>query len=111
MLSPTAALVGMGLDNSVALITDGRFSGGTRGPCIGHVSPEAMVGGPLALVEDDDEIVIDIPNRKLYAVVSDSKLEGRKKKWTAPPLAVTSGCLVRYANNVTSADKGAVLKY
>ena len=72
MLSPTAALVGMGLDNSVALITDGRFSGGTRGPCIGHVSPEAMVGGALALVEDDDEIVIDIPNRKLYAVVSDA---------------------------------------
>ncbi len=110
MLSPTAALVGMGLDNSVALITDGRFSGGTRGPCIGHVSPEAMVGGPLALVEDDDEIVIDIPNRKLYAVVSDSELDSRRKKWTPPPLAVTSGCLVRYANNVTSADKGAVLK-
>jgi len=110
MLSPTAALVGMGLDNSVALITDGRFSGGTRGPCIGHVSPEAMVGGALALVEDDDEIVIDIPNRKLYAVVSDSELDSRRKKWTPPPLAVTSGCLVRYANNVTSADKGAVLK-
>ncbi|MCP4252549.1 MAG: dihydroxy-acid dehydratase, partial [Candidatus Scalindua sp.] len=110
MLSPTAALVGMGLDNSVALITDGRFSGGTRGPCIGHVSPEAMVGGALALVEEDDEIVIDIPNRKLYAVVSDSELDSRREKWTPPPLAVTSGCLVRYANNVTSADKGAVLK-
>jgi len=110
MLSPTAALVGMGLDSSVALITDGRFSGGTRGPCIGHVSPEAMVGGPLALVEDGDEIVIDIPNRKLYAVVSDSELDSRREKWTPPPLAVTSGCLVRYANNVTSADKGAVLK-
>jgi dihydroxy-acid dehydratase len=110
MLSPTAALVGMGLDNSVALITDGRFSGGTRGPCIGHVSPEAMVGGALALVEDDDEIVIDIPNRKLYAVVSDSVLENRKEKWTPPPLSVTSGCLVRYAKNVTSADKGAVLQ-
>ncbi|MBT3881100.1 MAG: dihydroxy-acid dehydratase, partial [Candidatus Scalindua sp.] len=110
MLSPTAALVGMGLDNSVALITDGRFSGGTRGPCIGHVSPEAMVGGALALVEDGDEIVIDIPNRKLYADVSDSELDSRREKWTPPPLAVTSGCLVRYANNVTSADKGAVLK-
>ena len=110
MLSPTAALVGMGLDNSVALITDGRFSGGTRGPCIGHVSPEAMVGGRLALIKDDDEIVIDIPNRKLYAVLSDSELDSRRAKWTPPPLAVTSGCLVRYAKNVTSADKGAVLK-
>ena len=110
MLSPTAALVGMGLDNSVALITDGRFSGGTRGPCIGHVAPEAMVGGALALVEDDDEIVIDIPNRKLYAVLTDAVLDGRREKWTPPPLAVTSGCLARYVKSVTSADKGAVLQ-
>ncbi len=110
MLSPTAALVGMGLDNSVALITDGRFSGGTRGPCIGHVSPEAMVGGPLALIEEDDEIVIDIPKRKLYAVLSDSELENRRAKWSPPPLEVTNGLLVRYAKCVTSADKGAVLK-
>jgi len=110
MLSPTAALVGMGLDNSVALITDGRFSGGTRGPCIGHVSPEAMVGGPLALIEEDDEIVIDIPKRKLYAVLSDSELENRRAKWSPPPLEVTKGLLVRYAKCVTSADKGAVLK-
>ena len=110
MLSPTAALVGMGLDNDVALITDGRFSGGTRGPCIGHVSPEAMTGGPLALIKDDDEIVIDIPNRKLYADVSDAELDNRREKWTPPPLAVSSGCLVRYAKHVTSADKGAVLQ-
>jgi dihydroxy-acid dehydratase len=110
MLSPTAALVGMGLDNSVALITDGRFSGGTRGPCIGHVSPEAMAGGPLALIEDDDEIVIDIPERKLYAELSDSELDSRRAKWTPPPLEVTKGLLVRYAKCVTSADKGAVLK-
>jgi dihydroxy-acid dehydratase len=110
MLSPTAALVGMGLDNSVALITDGRFSGGTRGPCIGHVSPEAMAGGPLALIEDDDEIVIDIPKRKLYAVLSDSELESRRAKWSPLPLEVTNGLLVRYAKCVTSADKGAVLK-
>jgi dihydroxy-acid dehydratase len=110
MLSPTAALVGMGLDNSVALITDGRFSGGTRGPCIGHVSPEAMVGGPLALIEEDDEIVIDIPKRKLYAELSDSELDSRRAKWTPPPLEVTKGLLVRYAKCVTSADKGAVLK-
>jgi dihydroxy-acid dehydratase len=110
MLSPTAALVGMGLDNSVALITDGRFSGGTRGPCIGHVSPEAMVGGSLALIEEDDEIVIDIPNRKLYAVLTDEALDIRREKWTPPPLAVTSGYLVRYAKSVTSADKGAVLQ-
>lgn len=110
MLSPTAALVGMGMDNSVALITDGRFSGGTRGPCIGHISPEAMVGGPLALIEDNDEIVIDIPKRKLYAVLSDSVLESRRAKWSPPPLGVTSGYLARYAKCVTSADKGAVLR-
>lgn len=110
MLSPTAALVGMGMDKSVALITDGRFSGGTRGPCIGHVSPEAMAGGPLALIEDGDEIVIDIPNRKLYAVVSDSELDIRRKKWTPPPPEVTGGLLARYARCVTSADKGAVLR-
>ena len=110
MLSPTAALVGMGMDNSVALVTDGRFSGGTRGPCIGHVSPEAMVGGPLALIEDDDEIVIDIPKRKLYAVLTDIELDRRRTKWTPPPMEVTSGYLVRYAKCVTSADKGAVLQ-
>lgn len=110
MLSPTAALVGMGMDNSVALITDGRFSGGTRGPCIGHVSPEAMVGGPIALIEDGDRIVIDIPNRKLYAEVSESELKKRRSKWSPPPMEAMSKLLGRYAKYVTSADKGAILE-
>ncbi|HLG30727.1 MAG TPA: dihydroxy-acid dehydratase, partial [Candidatus Brocadiales bacterium] len=109
MLSPTAAIMGMGLGNSVALITDGRFSGGTRGPCIGHVSPEAMVGGPIALVKDNDEILIDIPNRKLDVVLPKSELDKRRKKWTPPTPSVTDGYLARYANAVSSADKGAVL--
>lgn len=109
MLSPTAAIMGMGLGNSVALITDGRFSGGTRGPCIGHVSPEAMVGGPIALVKDNDEILIDIPNRKLDVVLSKSELDKRRKKWSPPTPVVTEGYLARYASAVTSADKGAVL--
>jgi dihydroxy-acid dehydratase len=110
MLSPTAALVGMGMDNSVALITDGRFSGGTRGPCIGHVSPEAMVGGPLALIEDGDEIIIDIPKRKLYAELSESEFDNRRAKWSPPPLEAVNRFLARYAKCVTSADKGAILE-
>ena len=110
MLSPTAALVGMGMDNSVALITDGRFSGGTRGPCIGHVSPEAMVGGPLALIEDGDEIIIDIPKRKLYAELSESEFDSRRAKWSPPPLEDVNRFLTRYAKCVTSADKGAILE-
>ncbi|MFQ5712923.1 MAG: dihydroxy-acid dehydratase [Candidatus Scalinduaceae bacterium] len=110
MLSPTAALVGMGMDNSVALVTDGRFSGGTRGPCIGHVSPEAMVGGPLALIEDGDEIVIDIPKRKLYAELSESAFDSRRAKWSPPPLEAMNRFLTRYAKCVTSADKGAILE-
>lgn len=109
MLAPTAALVGMGLGESVALVTDGRFSGGTQGPCIGHVSPEAIVGGPLALVEDGDEIVIDIPNRKLDINVTEELLAKRKAKWTPPEPKIAKGLLARYARCVTSADKGAVL--
>jgi len=109
MLSPTAALVGMGLGESVALITDGRFSGGTQGPCIGHISPEAMVGGPIALVEDGDEIVIDIPGRKLDLNVSKEVLIKRKSKWMPLEPKVKQGLLSRYAKCVTSADKGAVL--
>lgn len=110
MLSPTAALVGLGLDHSVALVTDGRFSGGTRGPCIGHVSPEAIVGGPIALIEDGDEIVIDIPERKIYAVLSDDELSDRRSKWTPPPMEPMKGLLGRYREHVSSADKGAILK-
>lgn len=109
MLAPTAALVGMGLGESVALVTDGRFSGGTQGPCIGHVSPEAMVGGPIAMVEDGDEIVIDIPNRKLDINITEELLAKRKAKWTPPKPKITQGMLARYARCVTSADKGAVL--
>ncbi len=109
MLAPTAALVGMGLGESVALVTDGRFSGGTQGPCIGHVSPEAMVGGPLAMVENDDEIIIDIPNRKLDINITEELLAKRKAKWTPPKPKITQGMLARYARCVTSADKGAVL--
>jgi len=109
MLAPTAALVGMGFGESVALVTDGRFSGGTQGPCIGHVSPEAMVGGPIAMVEDGDEIVIDIPNRKLDINITGDLLAKRKAKWTPPQPKITQGMLSRYAKCVTSADKGAVL--
>ena len=109
MLAPTAVLVGMGLGESVALVTDGRFSGGTQGPCIGHVSPEAMVGGPLAMVEDGDEIVLDIPNRKLDINIAKELLAKRKAKWTPPKPKITQGMLARYARCVTSADKGAVL--
>ncbi|MDN3510249.1 MAG: dihydroxy-acid dehydratase [Candidatus Jettenia sp. CY-1] len=109
MLAPTAALVGMGLDESVALITDGRFSGGTQGPCIGHVSPEAMIGGPIALVEDGDEITIDISNRRLDLHVTEEVLAQRKTRWIPPKPRITRGLLARYAKCVTSADKGAVL--
>jgi len=109
MLAPTAALVGMDLGESVALITDGRFSGGTQGPCIGHVSPEAMSGGPIALVEEGDEIIIDIPQRRLNLNVSEEVIAKRKTKWTPPQPKITRGVLARYAKCVTSADKGAVL--
>ncbi len=108
MLSPTAAIAGMGLIDSVALITDGRFSGGTRGPCIGHVSPEAAVGGPIALVQDGDIIEIDIPGRVLDLKVSLEEMEIRKKMWKAPSPKVTKGYLARYEKQVSSSDKGAV---
>lgn len=110
MLAPTAAIIGMGLDESVALITDGRFSGGTQGPCVGHVSPEAMAGGPIALIEDGDEITIDIPHRRLDLHVPEEVLARRKTGWKPPEPKVTKGLLARYAKCVTSADKGAVLK-
>ncbi|MBN1348006.1 dihydroxy-acid dehydratase [candidate division KSB1 bacterium] len=110
MLSPTAALVGMGLGESVALITDGRFSGGTRGPCIGHVSPEAMAGGPIALVRDGDKIYINIKQRKLELRLSAAEMEQRRKMWVKPDARVTSGYLARYARAVSSADDGAVVR-
>lgn len=107
MLSPTSAIIGMGLGSKVALLTDGRFSGATRGASIGHVSPEAAVGGTIALVEDGDEIEIDIPARVLRVNVSDEVLAERKKNWTAPKQNLT-GYLKRYAQHVTSGSRGAV---
>jgi dihydroxy-acid dehydratase len=109
MLSPTAAIAGMGLIDSVALITDGRFSGGTRGPCIGHVSPEAADGGPIALVKEGDIIEIDIPGRVLNLKITKEELDKRKKSWKPPAPKVTKGYLARYQRQVGSADKGAIL--
>lgn len=110
MLAPTATLMGMGLGDSVALITDGRFSGGTRGPCVGHISPEAMEGGPIALVKDGDLIELDIPARRLELKVSADELEARRKAWKAPKPKIKDGWLARYAKVVTSANTGAVVK-
>lgn len=107
MLNPTALITGMGL--KVALLTDGRFSGATRGACIGHISPEAMEGGPIALVENGDLISIDIPNRSLQLLVSEDELVKRRQAWIKPEPKVKSGYLARYAKLVTSANKGAVL--
>jgi dihydroxy-acid dehydratase len=111
MLSPTSYIMGAGLGESVALITDGRFSGGTRGACIGHISPEAAVGGPIGLLKDGDIIEIDIPNNKIDVKLSDAELAERKKHWTAPPPRITKGCLAKYASMATSADTGAILKW
>ena len=110
MLNPTSAIAGMGLGSTVALITDGRFSGASRGASIGHVSPEAQVGGPIALVEEGDIISIDIDNHKLELKVSDEEMAARKARWQAPTPQVTTGYLARYAPLVTSADRGAVLE-
>ena len=110
MLNPTSAIAGMGLGSSVALITDGRFSGASRGASIGHVSPEAAVGGPIALIEEGDIIAIDIPNMKLDVKVSEEELEARRTKWQPREPKVTSGYLARYASMVTSGNRGAVLE-
>ena len=110
MLSPTATIAGMGLSESVALITDGRFSGATRGPCIGHVSPEAAIGGPIGLLKDGDMIEIDVPKRKLCVKLSDEELAKRAKSWTPREPNVKTGYLTRYSQLVQSAHKGSVLK-
>ncbi|MDO5572408.1 MAG: dihydroxy-acid dehydratase [bacterium] len=110
MLNPTSAIAGMGLGSSVALITDGRFSGASRGASIGHVCPEAAVGGPIALVQEGDIIQINIPENKLDFVISDEELAKRKAAWTPRKPQVTSGYLARYAHMVTSADRGAILE-
>ncbi len=110
MLNPTSAICGMGLGESVALITDGRFSGATRGASIGHVSPEGASGGNIALVEEGDEIAIDITNKTIELKVSDEELAKRRAAWTAPEPKVKTGYLARYAKLVSSADKGAILE-
>ncbi len=110
MLTPTAAVAGMGLDDKVALITDGRFSGATRGASIGHISPEAAEGGVIGLVQEGDRISIDIPNRSIQVKVSEEELSERRKAWRQPEPKITTGYLARYSKNVTSASTGAVLK-
>lgn len=110
MLNPTSAIAGMGLGSSVALITDGRFSGASRGASIGHISPEAAVGGPIALVEEGDTIKIDIPNNTLDVDISDEEMASRRAKWQPREPKITTGYLARYANLVTSGNTGAILK-
>lgn len=110
MLSSTATITGMGLSKSVALITDGRFSGGTRGPCIGHVSPEAMEGGTIAILEDGDRISIDIPRRKIEVLLSDQEIEKRFATWKPLKPKIRKGYLARYARMVSSAGSGAVME-
>ena len=110
MLYPTSYLKSMKLDKQCALLTDGRFSGATRGASIGHVSPEAAAGGVIALVEEGDIISIDIPNCKIELHVSDEELARRKAAWVCPEPKVKTGYLARYAKLVTSADKGAILE-
>ncbi len=110
MLSPTSALAGMGLTESVALITDGRFSGGTRGPCIGHISPEAMEAGPIAVVKNGDRIRIDIPKRSLTLLISDEEIGKRLSQWRQPRPKIRQGYLARYAKLVSSAGSGAIMR-
>jgi dihydroxy-acid dehydratase len=110
MLSPTAAIAGMGLSESVALLTDGRFSGGTRGPCIGHISPEAMEGGAIALLQNGDRIKIDIPKRRLDVLLSEKELKDRLGKWKPIRPKITKGYLARYARMVSSAGNGAIMQ-
>ncbi len=111
MLSPTSYIMGAGLGESVALITDGRFSGGTRGACIGHISPEAAVGGPIGLLKNGDLIEIDIPSNKINVKLADQELAERRKTWQPPEPRIRTGCLAKYAAMATSADTGAVLRW
>ena len=110
MLNPTSAIAGMGLDKDVALITDGRFSGATRGASIGHVSPEAASGGTIGLVEEGDLIAIDIPARTINLKVAEEELAARRAKWVCPEPKIKTGYLARYAKLVSSADRGAILE-
>jgi len=111
MLSPTSYIMGAGLGESVALITDGRFSGGTRGACIGHISPEAAVGGPIAMLQNGDIIEIDIPKNRIKVQLTAKELAARKKTWRPPEPRIKKGCLAKYAAMAASADTGAVLKW
>ena len=111
MLWPTSYIAGAGLVESVALITDGRFSGGTRGASIGHISPEAAVGGPIGLLKAGDIIEIDIPNNRIDVKLSAKQLEERRKNWIPPEPRITKGYLAKYASMATSADTGAILKW
>ena len=108
MLAVTAAVAGAGLGNDVALVTDGRFSGATKGYSVGHVAPEAFVGGPIALVEDGDRIVIDAANRRIDVLVDDAVIERRRAGWRQPEPRYATGALAKYAKLVTSAPEGAV---
>lgn len=110
MLAPTSAVVGMGLSDSVALLTDGRFSGGTKGPCIGHISPEAMEGGPIAIVREGDRIQVSISERRVDLLVAEEEVKERLAQWEKPAPKVTGGWLARYVRSVTSAGKGAVFE-
>jgi dihydroxy-acid dehydratase len=110
MLAPTSAIAGIGLDREVVLITDGRFSGATRGASIGHVSPEAQAGGPICIVEEGDFIEINIPENKIKLLLSDEEIERRMKSWQPPTIKIKEGYLARYSRLVTSAAKGAVLE-
>jgi dihydroxy-acid dehydratase len=109
MLTPTSAIAGMQLDGQVALLTDGRFSGGSRGAAIGHISPEAMQGGPLAAVRENDRIAIDIPAKTLTLKVSERDIQDRLAAWSAPAPRITRGYMARYARMVSSASRGAVV--
>jgi dihydroxy-acid dehydratase len=109
MLTPTSAIAGMGLSASCALLTDGRFSGATKGPAIGHVSPEAAAGGPIALVQEGDSITVDIDSGTLTLHIDDAEFEARRAAWQPREARVSTGVLARYASLVSSADKGAVL--
>jgi dihydroxy-acid dehydratase len=108
MLKPTSAIMGAGLGKDVALITDGRFSGGTHGFVVGHVTPEAQVGGPIALLKDGDMITIDAESNTLAVALSKAEMEERKRNWKQPPLKVRKGSLYKYAKTVSSASEGCV---
>jgi dihydroxy-acid dehydratase len=110
MLTPTSAIAGMGLDAHVALITDGRFSGGSRGAAIGHVSPEAAQGGTIALVKEGDRIAIDIPGKAVRLVVSEDEIERRRSEWQPPEPKIRHGYMARYARQVSSASQGAIVR-